>query len=167
MTYQIVHKTTYSYRVPVSSGNHIAYLTPRTLANQRCASHELLVTPAPAGLGRRLDYFGNPVTLFTIQEPHEELQIEARSRVVIEDNPVVWPAHSQSWEEVARSLPADHSPEALEAYQFVFESPRVTPGARFAEYALLSFSAARPLTEAVLDLTARIHKDFRFDSKAT
>ena len=30
-----------------------------------------------------------------------------------------------------------------------------------------SFLPGRPLTEALLDLTGRIHKDFRFDSKAT
>ena len=35
-------------------------------------------------MSERLDYFGNPVTFFTIQEPHEELNIEARSRVAID-----------------------------------------------------------------------------------
>ena len=45
----------------------MAYLTPRTLAHHTCTSHELLVTPAPAGLSERLDYFGNPFTFFTIQ----------------------------------------------------------------------------------------------------
>lgn len=167
MTYRIVHKTTYKYKVPVSVGNHIAYLTPRTLAHHTCTSHELLVTPSPSGVSERLDYFGNPVTFFTIREPHDALRVEARSRVVIDDCPTIWPEHSQPWEEVARSLPADRSPEGLEAYQFVFESPRVRPGAEFTEYALPSFSPARPLTEALLDLTRRIHKDFRFDSKAT
>jgi transglutaminase-like putative cysteine protease len=167
MTYLIVHKTTYKYKVPVSVGNHIAYLTPRTLAHHTCASHELLVTPSPAGVSERLDYFGNPVTFFTIREPHDELRVEARSRVVIDDCPPVWPEHSQPWEEVTRSLPADRSPDGLEAYQFVFESPRVKPGAEFAEYALPSFSPARPLAEALLDLTGRIYKDFRFDSNAT
>ncbi|MDR3699920.1 MAG: transglutaminase family protein [Candidatus Sulfopaludibacter sp.] len=167
MTYRIVHKTTYTYKVPVSFGNHIAYLTPRSLAHQRCASHELLVTPAPAGLIRRLDYFGNSVTFFTIREPHDELQVVARSHVVLEDRPAPWPAHAPPWEVVARCLPADLSPEGLEAYQFVFESPRVKPGSQFAEYASPSFSAGRPLTEALLDLTGRIHKDFRFDANAT
>jgi len=47
MTYRIVHKTIYKYKVPVSVGNHIAYLTPRTLAHHTCTSHELLVTPSP------------------------------------------------------------------------------------------------------------------------
>ncbi len=42
-----------------------------------------------------------------------------------------------------------------------------SPAAEFASYASPSFPPARPLTEALLDLTARIYKDFRFDSKAT
>ncbi len=82
MTYRIVHKTTYKYKHPVSFGNHVAYLTPRSQPHHTCTSHELLVTPAPATMSERLDYFGNPATFFTIQEPHAELNIEARSRVV-------------------------------------------------------------------------------------
>jgi transglutaminase-like putative cysteine protease len=68
---------------------------------------------------------------------------------------------------VARSLPADLSPAGLDAYQFVFESPRIKPGALFAVYASSSFPPGRALTDSLLDFTARIHNDFRFDSKAT
>jgi transglutaminase-like putative cysteine protease len=167
MTYRIVHKTTYKYKHPVAFGNHVAYLTPRTKPHHICTSHELVVTPAPSALHERVDYFGNPVTLFTVQEPHEELNIEARSVVLIDGASVMWPDRSPAWDEVARCLPADLSPAGLEAYQFVFESPRVKPGAQFGEYAAQSFSTARPLTEALLDFTGRIYKDFRFDSKAT
>src|ERR1039458_3681329 len=56
MTYRIVHKTTYKYKVPVSVGNHIAYLTPRTLAHHSCTSHELLVTPSPSGVSERFGH---------------------------------------------------------------------------------------------------------------
>jgi transglutaminase-like putative cysteine protease len=167
MIYRIVHKTTYKYKSPVSFGNHVAYLTPRSLPHQSCMSHELLLTPAPDGTSERLDYFGNPATFLTIQKPHGELNIEARSRVVIDDHLMVWPERSSSWEEVVRSLPADLSPAGLDAYEFVFESPRVKPDARFAEYSSESFSPSRPFTEALLDLTGRIYKDFHFDSKAT
>jgi transglutaminase-like putative cysteine protease len=167
MTYRIVHKTAYQYKRPVSVGTHLAYLIPRTQANQACTSHELLISPVPAEVIERSDYFGNRGAFFTIQEPHEELNIEARSVVVIESNPVIWPEHSPPWDEIARSLPGDLSPAGLDAYQFVFESPRVPPKAEFAAYASRSFPPARPLTEALLDFTARIHKDFRFDSKAT
>ncbi len=167
MTYRIVHKTTYKYKQPVSLGTHVAYLTPRSQPHQSCKSHELLVTPAPADLRERVDYFGNPCTFFTIREPHTELIIEASSRVVIDGHPVIWPEYSPPWDEVVRSLPKDLSPAGLDAYQFVFESPRVPPGAQFAAYASQSFSRVRPLTEALLDFTGRIFKDFRFDSKAT
>jgi transglutaminase-like putative cysteine protease len=64
-------------------------------------------------------------------------------------------------------LPGDLTPESLNAYQFVFESPRVRPKAEFARYACESFLPGRPLAEALLDLTGRIYRDFRFDSKAT
>ena len=50
MTYRIVHKTTYKYKAPVSIGNHVAYLTPRSLPQHTCTSHELLITPPAAGV---------------------------------------------------------------------------------------------------------------------
>jgi transglutaminase-like putative cysteine protease len=64
-------------------------------------------------------------------------------------------------------LPHDRTPASLDAYQFVFESPRIRPSAEFAKYAAPSFQPGRPFVEALLDLTARIYKEFKFDSKAT
>jgi transglutaminase-like putative cysteine protease len=167
MTYRIIHKTTYQYRQPVSLGTHVAYLIPRSEAHHICLSHELRVTPAPASLRERVDYFGNTFAFFTIREPHAELSIEARSRVAVEGPAVKWPQCAPAWDDVGRSLPSDLSEAGLDAYQFVFESPRVSPGPAFANYAAPSFPSGRPLTEAVLDLTHRVYKDFRFDSKAT
>src|SRR6185503_9950551 len=151
MTYRIVHKTTYTYKHPVSFGDHVAYLTPRSRPRHTVVSHELLVRPAAYALRERIDYFGNSTTFFTVDEPHEELVIEAHSRVVVDGAAAPWPEHSQAWDEVVRSLPADFSPDGLDAYQFVFESPRVKPGVDFAAYAAPSFSPGRPLTEALLD----------------
>jgi transglutaminase-like putative cysteine protease len=167
MTYQIVHKTTYTYKQPVSFGTHVAYLIPRSQPHHTCMSHELLITPSPASLHERVDYFGNAFAFFTIREPHQELIIEARSSVAVDGPLVKWPDWAPAWDEVVRSLPSDLSEAGLDAYQFVFESPRISPGVAFAAYASPSFPAGRPLTEALLDLTARIYKDFRFDSKAT
>jgi len=64
-------------------------------------------------------------------------------------------------------LPQDRSPAGVEAYQFRFESPRIRIRPEFAAYARQSFSPGRPICEALLNLTERIHKDFRFDSKST
>jgi len=167
MTYRIIHKTAYKYKHPVSFGNHVTYLTPRSGEHQTCTSHQLVITPEPVTVMERLDYFGNPVTSFTIQEPHEELKIEAHSLVVVSGPATQMPQHSPPWEEVVTSLREDLSPEGLDAYQFVFESARVKPGALFASYAAQTFSPGRPFAEALLDFTGRIYKDFRFDSKAT
>jgi transglutaminase-like putative cysteine protease len=150
----------------VTFGNHAAFLTPRERPKCRCTRNELRITPAPASHSERTDFFGNRASIFSIQEPHEKLEVEARSEVTI-DGDVVWPKSAPSWEEVANATPADLTPEGLEAYQFVFESPRIPVGPEFAAYAAPAFSAGRPLTDALLDLTARIFKEFRFDSKAT
>ncbi len=166
MTYRIVHRTSYQYKYPVSFGNHVAYLTPRTGSRQQCQAHELSITPSPGAQRRRKDYFGNCASFFTVQEPHEELTIEARSVVAVNGAPD-WPEHSTAWDEVARSLPDQLTPEGLEAFQFIFESPRIRTSALFAAYAAPSFQPGRPLADALLDFTARIHSDFRFDKKAT
>jgi transglutaminase-like putative cysteine protease len=167
MIYKIVHRTTYRYKYPVSVGNHVACLKPRTLLHHQLAQNELRIQPSPATRTERVDYFGNLLCFFTVQEAHRELVVESRSEVIMEGNATMWPQQVLPWEEAARLLPDDHSPAGLEAYQFGFESPRIRIRPEFASYALQSLTPGRPMPEALLDLTARIHKDFRFDSKVT
>jgi transglutaminase-like putative cysteine protease len=167
MIYRIVHRTTYKYKQPVSVGTHVACLKPRALPHHQLSRSELRIQPAPATRTERVDFFGNVLCFFTIREPHRELVVEARSEVIMEENPAPWPRLPIPWEEAAKSLPNDHSRAGLEAYQFGFESPRIRVRPEFADYALQSFTPGRPMPEALLDLTARIHKDFRFDSKVT
>jgi len=167
MTYRILHRTTYKYKNPVTFGNHTACLTPKSLPHHRCISNELRITPSPNTRSDRVDYFGNNLTLFTIQEPHKELIVEARSEVVIDEEPKRWPQEPLPWEEAAKLLETDRAADVLAAYQFVFDSPRITPSEEFAAYARRSFTPGRDLRSAILDFTARINADFRFDSKAT
>lgn len=167
MIYRIVHRTTYKYKYSVAAGNHVACLTPRSLTDRQSARSELLISPAPATRTERVDYFGNLLCFFTVQEPHKELVVEARSEVTVKGHATAWPQPSVAWEEAARSLADDQSSAGLEAYQFGFESPRVRVRPEFAAYALESFTPGRSMPESLVDLTARIHKDFRFDSKVT
>jgi len=167
MIYKIVHRTTYRYKYPVSAGNHVACLKPRSLPHHRLANSELHILPTPATITERVDYFGNILYFFTVQEPHTELVVEARSEVIMDGSENAMRHADVPWEEAVRLLPRDHSPEGLEAYQFRFESPRIPLRPEFAEYALQSFTPRRPLREGLLDLTDRIHKDFRFDAGVT
>jgi len=175
MIYRIVHRTTYKYRYSVSLGNHVACLKPRTLPHHRLIRNELSIQPAPATLTAREDYFGNRLCFFTIQEPHRELVVEARSEVVVErngkqDGEMGDAANARPtipWEEAAQWLANDRSPAGMDAFQFGFESPRIRIRPEFAAYALQSFTPGRPMPDALVELTARIHQDFRFDPKVT
>ena len=168
MNYRIVHRTTSSYLSPVPVGKHVACLHPRTLVGQTLTKCELNIKPAPASLSERVDYFGNLLYFFIVQEPHKQLVVEAKSEVKIDRDPTpALPQNSPPWEEVVRLLPRDQTAAGLEAYEFSFESPRIKQREEFASYALESFSPGRPIIEGLLDLTARIHNDFRFDSKVT
>ncbi len=167
MTYRIVHRTTYKYKYPVAFGNHVACLTPRTLEHHRCHWSELRIEPKPTTRSERVDYFGNRISLFTIQEPHKQLVVEARSEVSLDGGRARVPDNSPAWEDVARMVPEDRSAATLAAYQFDFESPRIKPLPELAAYAQKSFTPGRPWADGLLDLTARIHDDFQFDAKAT
>jgi transglutaminase-like putative cysteine protease len=148
-------------------GKHVACLKPRILPRQQLSKCALIVEPSPATMTERIDYFGNLQYFFTVQEPHKELVVESRCEVKLECGATPSPQDSPPWEEAVRLLSADQSTAGLEAFQFRFESPRIKPRPEFAAYALKSFTPRRPMREALLDLTARIHKDFRFDSKVT
>ena len=166
MLYNVTHRTTYKYAYPVSVGDHVACLKPRSFAHNRLLGNTLLIRPTPVTLTERRDYFGNLLCFFTVEEPHKELVVESRSQVVV-DEPASRQHVSLPWERSARPLADDHSPEAIAAYQFQFESPRIRRRPEFAAYALESFLPGRPMREALLDMTARIHREFKFDSKVT
>jgi transglutaminase-like putative cysteine protease len=167
MIYKIAHRTTYKYKHSVSVGNHVACLKPRSTSRQELIKVDLNIQPHPAMCVERKDYFGNKLIFFTIQEPHRELVVEARSEVKVAESQPVPVRNEITWEDVVRSLPFDLTREGLDAEQFAFESPRIRIRPEFADYALQSFTPGRRMQEALLDLTARIYKDFRFDPKVT
>jgi transglutaminase-like putative cysteine protease len=66
---------------------------------------------------------------------------------------------------VRAALQADRA--LLEPYSFTFDSHYVRRSPALAEYAAPSFAPGRPILDAVADLSARIHREFRYDAKAT
>jgi transglutaminase-like putative cysteine protease len=167
LIYRVRHRTTYDYEDQVSVSHHVARLTPRNLPKQICRESHISILPAPPVTSAHSDYFGNSLTFFTLDEPHERLMVEANSD--LEVNALALPDFSGSppWETVRELLPGDHSDEVLDAYQFVFDTRRVGSSPELAAYARESFPEGRPLLAAALDLTRRIHQDFRFDKNAT
>jgi transglutaminase-like putative cysteine protease len=127
----------------------------------------LLVRPTPTSTNRRTDYFGNPVTCFSISEGHRKLSIISMSRIEVRPLGALQPAASVPWETIRDSLPVDRGVHAVNNFQFCYDSPHIPRSAELADYARTSFDAGRPILDAALELTARIHTDFSYDQQAT
>src|SRR5208283_1825743 len=165
--FDVTHTTTYDYRSPVTVAHHLLRLAPRQLRRQMRLAHELDFQPAPASLHRHTDYFGNEVAFVIFQGAHRQLRVTARSRVAVGAAYIPDAAEMPAWESVRNLSRTDLSASALDAGEFVFASPLVPLETVSADYARGSFPAGRNLLEAVLALTSRIHRDFKFDPTAT
>jgi transglutaminase-like putative cysteine protease len=166
MTYRIRHRTTYRYEGEVAYSRLIAHLVPRATPRQRPIVVDVHVTPTPVERARRFDFFGNATNWFTIDEPHAMLDILAESRVQVEAAPALEPELSLPWESVRRSFEVV-GPDVFEVVQYVFDTPLTASNAEVIAYAQESFPRGRPLLACVLDLNARIHRDFTYDAEAT
>lgn len=167
MLYSVTHTTSYVYTEPVSLCHNLVHLKPRSAARQTCHHSTMIVQPEPRVVQHHHDYFGNPIALFTIQEPHRKLSITVKHRLEVEPAEAMMLEETPAWEEVAAALPRERAPVFLEARQFTFDSHYVARNDELAEYAKPSFAPGRPILEAALDLTRRIHREFRYDAKAT
>ncbi len=158
--YRVRHETRYDYADPVSISHHILRLTPRPTAGQHCLGTTITITPKPSGRAVHEDYFGNQVVSFNLLEPHETFIVDAVSELAVEAAPACDFLASPPWETLRHT-------DDFEACQYVFDSRRAASRPELAGYAMESFPPERPVLDATRDLTARIHTDFRFDTKAT
>ncbi|HSI34041.1 MAG: transglutaminase domain-containing protein [Phycisphaerae bacterium] len=166
--YRVIHRTEYRYGERVPAGHSLVHLRPRDTDRQFVHYARLGILPEPATTRLFTDFFGNRAAWFSQQEPHESLAIVATSEVDVA--PAVPPARGPAatpWDEVPGILDGRTDPVALDARQFLFASHYVPRRHEPAEYARPSFAPGRPLIEAVMDLTRRIHAEFAFDPSAT
>jgi transglutaminase-like putative cysteine protease len=178
-TYRIHHLTRYSYDEPVSVCHNLAHLLPRDSARHTWRASDVEISPAPAVRAERTDYFGNRLTFFAIQEPHRELDVITRSLVELEAAETAGEAgaalaESPPWETVRARLRApvtglgsQSSADQIDAFQFTFPSPYIRWTPEVEAYAAESFGPGRTITDAVMDLTGRIFRDFKYDTKST
>ncbi|CCG07429.1 transglutaminase family protein [Pararhodospirillum photometricum] len=165
--YDVEHITTYNYSQGVTVSHHSAHLRPRSFATQDVIETELRASPLPEIRAERTDYFGNTVTSFSLSRPHEALTIISRCRVRVHPPDLPDPADTPPWEEVAQRLRRGFGADTLDACTVLHDSFYVRTLGAVAEYARPSFPPGRPILEAGLDLTRRLHRDFAYDPSAT
>jgi len=167
MRYRIRHITAYEYHASVSISHHQIRLRPRAAPGQMPAQQEIEINPVPRDTASRLDYHGNHVLFASVEGGHSRLEIRSDLDIEIANVSKPAPAETPRWEHVRESSRGIQLGASLEASEFLFDSPYVKAGDEFADYAKPSFVAERPILEAVLDLTGRIYRDFKFDPTAT
>jgi transglutaminase-like putative cysteine protease len=167
LLYNISHTTKYIYTVPVSVCQNIVTLTPRDDYRVHCLMHRLRIRPNPVNLHRRVDYFGNQLTIFSIDESHEELTITAFSRVKVEPPRLEATPTSPAWEVVKAELCDRNDPNWLVTCNYMYDSPRIERSEDYASYASKSFRAGATVFQATEDLNRRIYEEFKYDQSAT
>ena len=172
LKYHITHTTRYTYTELAPVCHNLVHLAPRADARQKCVDYHLKVEPTPAFFTSRDDYFGNRAEYFSIESAHRNLQIIAESTVEVLPSGATQLADAP-WQECVmnRTQLGDVRRPAgtIEPFhaQLAFPSPRVPLLPELRDYAAKSFLPKRPIVQAVVDLTARIHHDFEFDPRAT
>jgi len=167
MRYELSHRTSYSYASSVDSAHHIAHLWAREFAGQTVSAIDIVAHPEPALAVRHLDYFGNHIGVYRIDQPHTRFDIEVRATVEVKFPAPPPAAETPPWEELRKMLSGDGFPAPIEASEFVYESPLVPWVADLREYGAVSLKPGRPILEAARELTSRIKKDFEYHPGAT
>jgi transglutaminase-like putative cysteine protease len=165
--YDIVHSTRYVYHEVATLCHNQAHLIPRESARQRPIQCQLEITPTPCTRRPWSDVFGNLATYFTIEQSHRELHVTARSQVEV-NGPSVAPADcSMPWEQAVTELDNFYRSPEYDSCVLICRSSRINESNDVRDYALQSFQPGRTLFEVAMELTARIHTDFRYDPLAT
>lgn len=196
MKYRITHTTVYNYSQAVGLCQNEARLLPRDFWRQRCESSHFEIVPTPTDFYEFIDFFGNRVTYFAIQQSHKQLVVTAISEItifprhdIISDlsKPLAWeqvrnmlqdgtdqvqlPFQSQNQSQNQGSQDQiqhqDFNLEILDARYYVLDSPMVTSSQALADYAQASFQPNRLLIDVVRDLMQRIYIDFTYDPSFT
>lgn len=168
MRYRVRHITRYEYAARVTSCYNLANVVPRDTKRQRCINSRISVSPQPAVMRSRTDYFGNQAYHFEIQKAHKTLVITADSEIQISDR-----EHDLnldfgiSYGQAVHYISSNVSQQALDAREYLMDSPMVAVTEELMAYAQPSFTPDRPLKSCVSELTSRIFKDFTYDPDFT
>lgn len=164
---RVGHTTHYRYAESVSLSFHQALLTPRQTPRQTVRFSSITIEPAAQSSRSREDYYGNWITGFTVGASHEVLIVRADSVLELAPQGVAATSSRLSLTQVRHRLRNGDTAQDQAAFEFCFDSPRVTRSEALGAFGAVSFPADRPFLEGVGDLMHRIKREFRYDPTVT
>jgi transglutaminase-like putative cysteine protease len=163
--YRVRHETRYVYEHAVAHSHQQLHLTPRHSARQSCEEHSILVDPTPSTLSEHEDAFGNTVTRFELDRPHETLDVVADMTVSVQDLAPPPIQEGECWESVRDQLcyaARARSAEWIEAVRYRTESPHVRIKKKLGEFARSCLSPEQSVLAVVELLNAKVHEEFTY-----
>ena len=167
MLYDISLRIEYDYDHPADSSRHIIRLSPADLpGEQRQVAGTLQIEPKPAEQRTHSDFFGNSSVELAYFDAHKKIKFAVYSRVErseakqkYEDAPTL----IQLTSEIVnyRSL------DAWAPHHFGGPSSRVPLDRATTQYARELIKDSYTVLHAVTALVENIHRDFKYDPKAT
>lgn len=159
MIYDVEHRTTFRYEQGVSVSQHVLHLMPRDTERQHRLAFDLSCTPQATVASLGQDYFGNWRHHAAFEKSHENLIIDARSRVEVIDSNTNPSTRAPPWEDVLATM---QNARFADVAEFTFDSPYAETSVDVLRYAQPSFTPGRNIVEATTELTNRIHSDFEY-----
>jgi transglutaminase-like putative cysteine protease len=159
----VSHITTYTFRQPVSFGEHRMMLRPRESYDQHLIEARLKISPKPAELHWVQDVFGNSVAIATFDRPSKKLVIDSNVRV----------QHSPAElevvhiEEYARLYPFTYSSEEMPDLLRSIERQHLDPQRLIDSWArrFLKPSGQTDTLAMLSEMTAAIKREFTYVSR--
>ncbi len=164
MRLAITHETRYRYSPPVQTAQHVAHLQPANTPCQEVIRHWMQIEPE-ATVRHHIDAFFNHRAYWALTHPHDGLMVRAHSELDTHSVPTA--NASQSWEAVREHFRYRGGQPGDVHSRFVFGSHHAPVHEAFRAYAQSSFTPGRPLMQAAQELTARMHRDFRYETAST
>ena len=158
------HVTRYTYRHPVSFGEHRIMVRPRESYDQHLVDADLVITPEPSGLRWLQDVFGNSVAIATFDTHARELVFDSRVRLLHE------PAELQDVdiEDYARFYPFTYSSEEMPDLLRSIERQHHDPLRQIDSWArrFVAKSGRTDTLEMLSAMTAAIRREFTYVARA-
>jgi len=166
MRYKLTHRTKYNYFGAVNTYHSLVCLQPRQLESQICHQFSLRITPNPAEIVARIDYFGNTLHYFSIDVAHKELIVVAETDVESFAKPPIQESLSLSCQK-AKDYIWQTRTIKVDFLQFMLPSPFIAWDDAITHFAKRFFSPDKSLYSCVKDLCHAIFTEFKFDSNFT
>ena len=164
MLLEVRHVTQYHYAEPVRESVMEVWMQPQKGVRQRLVSFELELDPA-AQLFSYADPFGNAVYHFDVPQPHDRLNIVARSAVETQAPPPLPDALDQGeWDRLRSDFVRGENFDFLTHHGFAIETPALR--AYVAQHELDELRRRDPLT-AVQRLSETIYASFAYEAGVT